>query len=133
MDQGRPTPHGKSNPNVVAVARIISLVAVDEQTAGTDTILVGAWLAFHDRNRGDADRDLGQDGGLEDALGADQGDSGSIEGEADGEEGAREDAIGSALSLLGEKGKGGQPHPPIEVERAGIHSQPPPVSEGAKL
>jgi hypothetical protein len=60
-----------------------------------------------DRRDGrDGERHLGQDGGLEDALRADQGDPGALEVEAAFEDGSRDGGVPEATALLGQEGEG---------------------------
>jgi hypothetical protein len=60
-----------------------------------------------DRRGGrDGERNLGQDGWLEDALGADQGDAGALEVEAASEDGAGDGGFAEAAALVCEEGEG---------------------------
>ena len=129
-DQGHAALHRQPEADIVAVTRISPAVAVEEEPARSHAIFVGAWLAFHDGNRGDAEWYFGQDGGLEDALGADERDAGAVEGEAGGEEGARED-FAVQLGLLGEDLERRQPHALVSLTRASVHSNP--LAAGAQV
>jgi len=62
-----------------------------------------------------AEGHLGRDGRLENALGAEQGHPGALEGEAGGEEGAGEDTVGGELNLSGQEVEGGQANRTVEV------------------
>ena len=93
-------------PDVVAMVRIGAAIAVAEEAAVDEAVIVGA-LAVLDRRGGrDGEGDLGQDGGLEDSLRADQGDPGALEVEAAFEDGAGDGGLAEAAALLGEEGEG---------------------------
>jgi hypothetical protein len=73
----------------------------------------------------DADRHLGEDGGLEDSLGTKERNTGAVERES-GEECCVGQDFAVKLGLLREEGERGQPHLLVKVRRTQIHSQPPP-------
>ncbi len=100
-----------------------AVIPISQGAVRAHVIGIGTGPALHDRDRGDAQGNLGQDGGLENALGADQGDARTIEGEAGGEEGPRQD-FPVELRLLGEEAERRQPDPVVEVTRAAVHSSP---------
>jgi hypothetical protein len=88
------------------MVRIGAAIAVAEETAVGEAVVVGA-LAVLDRRGGrDGEGDFGDDSGLEDALRADQGDPGALEVEAALEDGAGDRGFAEALALLGEEGEG---------------------------
>ena len=74
---------------------------------------------LHRRGGGDGEGDLGEDGWLEDALRADQRDSGALEVEAAFEDGAGEGGFAEALALLGEEGEGAKADGRVTIVRHG--------------
>jgi hypothetical protein len=63
--------HGRPQAHVVAMARIGAAIAIAEESAVDEPVVIGA-LAVLDWGSGrDAERDLGQDSRFENALGAD--------------------------------------------------------------
>jgi hypothetical protein len=68
---------------------------------------------------GDSEGHLGQDGGLEDPLRFDQGDSGALEVEAAFEDRARDRCLAEAAALLGQEVEGAQADRRVAVVRHG--------------
>ena len=126
VDEGRLALHGRPQPDVVAMVRIGAAIAVSEEAAVGEAVVGGA-LAVLDRRGGrDGEGDLRKDGGLEDSLGADQGDSGALEVEAAFEDGAGEGGFAEAVALFGEESEGAEADGRVAVVRHGgpAHSSP---------
>jgi len=80
-------------------------IAIAEESAVDESVVVGA-LAVLDRRCGsDGERQLGQDGWLEDPLRTNQRDSDAFEVEAAFEDGTRNGGFAKALSLLAQEAK----------------------------
>jgi hypothetical protein len=125
VDQRDTASHGESEADIVPVLRVSPAVTVDEETARADAVLIRARLSLDDWDRGDAERHLRENGGLESASGTDEGNAGAVEGEAGGKDGAREDFT-VEVNLLGDEAERGHSDFLIEVKPAVIHSQSPP-------
>jgi hypothetical protein len=88
VDEGRLALHGRPQPEVVSMTRIGASIAIAKEAGVGEAVVVGA-LAVLDRRGGcDGEGDIGEDGGLEDALRTDQRDAGAVEVEAAFEDGA---------------------------------------------
>src|SRR6266850_1580541 len=88
--------------------RIGAAIAIAEESAVDEPVVVGALAVLDRRCGGDGEGQLGQDGWLEDPLRADQGDSDALEVETTFEDGTREGGFAEASSLLGEEVEGAQ-------------------------
>jgi hypothetical protein len=106
IDEGRLALHGRPQADVVAMVRIGAAIAVAEEAPVGESVVVGALPVLDRRGGRDGEGDLGKDGGFEDALRADQGDSGALEVEVALEDGAGDGGFTEALALLGEEGEG---------------------------
>ncbi len=100
--------HGRPQAHVVAMTRIGAAIAIAEESAVDEPIVVGALAVFDRRGGGDGEGQLGQDRWLENPLRTDQGDSDAIEVEAAFEDGAGEGGFAEALALFGEEGEGAE-------------------------
>jgi hypothetical protein len=117
VDEGRLALHGRSQPDVVAMVRIGTAIAIAEKAAIGEAVIVGALAVLDWRGGRDGEGDIGQNGWLEDALGADQGNSCAFEVEAAFEDGAGDGGFAEALTLLDEEGQGAQADCCIAVVR----------------
>jgi len=96
---------------------IRAAVAVEDPILTLDLVVVGARLPLDGRRRGDAQRQFGEDPGLEDPLRPEQRDALTHEGEAPGEGAARELLSVNRVQLV-EVGEGGETDAGVEVCRA---------------
>src|SRR6266550_2719374 len=78
--------------------RIGAAIAITEESAFDESVVVGALPVLDRRGCGDGEGQLGQDGWFEDPLRTDQGDSGALEVEAAFEDRAREGGFAEAAS-----------------------------------
>ena len=113
--------HGRPQAHVVAMIRIRAAIAIAEEPAVDEPVIVGAILVFDGRGGGDGEGQLGQDGWLEDPLRSDQGDSDALEVEATFEDGARNGGFTEAAPLLGEEIEGAQADRRVAVVSHGGH------------
>jgi len=95
--------HGRPQAHIVAMIRIRTAIAIAEEPAVDEPVVVGA-LAVLDRRCGsDGEGQFGQDGWLEDPLRTDQGDSDAFEVETTFQDGTRDGGFAEASPLLGEE------------------------------
>jgi hypothetical protein len=115
VDERRLPLHGEPQPHVVPVCRIGAAVAVAEKPAVLESIVVGA-IPTLDRRRGvDGERNLGEDGRLEDPLRSDQGHPGALEVEPALQDRMRDGALAEAATLLGQELERAEPDGGVEV------------------
>ncbi len=100
-----------------------AVISISEEAVRSHVIRTGRISSFNHWHRGDAQGHLGENGGLEDPLEAEEGHVHPVEGEAGGEEGPRQD-FPVELRLLREEAERRQPDPLVEVTRATVHSSP---------
>ena len=68
VDQRSLALHGRPQPDVVSMVRIGAAIAVAEEPAVDEAVVVGALSVLDRRGGCDGERQLGQDGWLENAL-----------------------------------------------------------------
>ncbi len=100
VDEGRPPLHGRPQPDVVPMIRIGAAIAIAEEAAVDEPVIVGAIPVLDRRGGRDGEGDLGQDGWFEDPLRSDQRDPDAFELEAPFEDGARDGRFAEASPLL---------------------------------
>ena len=108
--------HRSAKPDVVMVERVRPSVAVPQEAVGTHRILVGPSLAFHDRDRCDAQGRVGQRCRLEDPLRSHEGHTLAVDVEALSERGYGQD-VATLVNLAPKPLERRQPHEPVTVGR----------------
>ncbi len=98
--------HGRPQAHIVAMMRIRAAIAVAEEPAVDEPVVVGTLAVLDRRGGGDGEGQLGQDGWLEDPLRTDQGDSDALEVEATFEDGTRDGGFAEAPALVGQELEG---------------------------
>ena len=115
--------HGRSQAHVVAMIRIGAAIAITEEPAVDEPVVVGALFVLDWRRGVDGEGHLGQEGRLENTRRSDQGDPDAFEVEAAFEDGTREGGFAEAAPLVGEEGKGTQSDRGAAVVSHGSHNR----------
>ncbi len=111
--------HGRAQTHVVAMMRIGAAIAIAEEAVLGEAVIVRTILALDGRGGRDREGQLGQDGGLEDPLRSDQGNSGALELEATFEDRARDGGFAEAAPMLGQEVERAQADSGVVVVRHG--------------
>jgi hypothetical protein len=103
VDQRRLPLHGQAQADVVSMAGIGAAIVIAQEAAGDEAVVVWPLPMLDRRCRRDGERHLRQDGGLEDALRADQGNADALEVEPPLEEGARDGGVTEPLAQVAQE------------------------------
>jgi hypothetical protein len=98
--------HGKAEPGVVTMLGIGAAIAVAEEPAFNEPVVIRTVAVLDRRGGRDSEGQLGQDRGLEDPLRTDQGDTRTFEVATSLEDRARKGGLAEAAALLGEEVEG---------------------------